>query len=448
MSFFSTKGSSVELPLVLSGHRDMKRHIRKVGTLIFALLSFIYFGSIYWNLSISEFVVQSTDVSIRKALGYLYSEDSSEIVLLGAKYYQGSQGSPDVGTLNTRESIEKQLPGFKFTSNYDDNSIDRNIPFVYEAANAPYLLKFKIQYRLLDIVAEMNDEFDSMLAVAKWVGTRWDHGVNNLPQNGKYDPIPIVESGQTGSKYWCEIAAIVMVQAATSLGWPARLVTASRDGYHWEHALAEVWSNQFQKWFVIDVDYNILYLADGKPLSAYELCHSGLQLQEAGKLRVEQFAPLKKSLSMQDLLPYYRYVHIDLRNDWYSRKLRRGSPAGGDLATWWTARPGLGRLLTAKIREDKPERFDWPVNIAYMVPDEIIRENVSSTYILKMSLAGYSPYFKEFQISLDNGLNWMTIDESSFEMRLEEGEHCIFAHMITSSGWVGPNTELCYQHKM
>ncbi|MEA3468715.1 MAG: hypothetical protein U9R57_10920, partial [Thermodesulfobacteriota bacterium] len=229
-------------------------------------------------------------------------------------------------------------------------------------------------------------------------------------------------------------------------GWPARLVTASRDGYRWEHALAELWSNQFNKWFLVDTDYNIFYMADDKPLSAYELCHTGPSLQKSGKLQVKQLAPLKQGIKMQNLLPYYRYVHIDLRNDWYSRKLKKGSPAGGDLATWWTARPDLDRLLTVKLREENAERFDWHINGVSIYPSNVVRESDSDDYSIKITLSGYSPYFEKFQVILDDE-GWQDLESNSLKLKVKSGQHCFAARMMTLSGFSGSESTICYQYK-
>ena len=111
--------------------------------------------------------------------------------------------------------------------------------------NATYLRRLRNRYHLDAIVSGASSEFDAMLLLANWVGTRWDHGNDSLPKEGKYNPLAILEKAHMGARYWCEISAILMVQTAASMGWPSRLVTASRDGYRWEHAVAELWSNKF-----------------------------------------------------------------------------------------------------------------------------------------------------------------------------------------------------------
>ncbi|UFS69143.1 hypothetical protein LPW11_14715 [Geomonas sp. RF6] len=315
------------------------------------------------------------------------------------------------------------------------------IPFVYESSRAEYLLELLQRFRLRHLVSSGATEYDRMLILFRWIGTRWDHGTDPVPGGvATGSPADIIVSGERGRRFWCEVCARVTVQTATALGWPARLVTASSDGYVWEHALAEVWSNQFNKWFLVDTDYNLVYEAGGIPLSAYELCHRGVQLKKEGLLKVRTFAPLKPSLREVDLLHLYRYVHLDMRNDWLSRRLPPGSPAGGDLATWWTARSDLGPILTEKKRVDSQALFDWPVNVVQVRAREV-REVGGGRYLLKLGLRCYSPYFSHFEVKADGG-GWRDCKGSGRYLLLAPGRHAAEARVVTENGDPGPPSRI------
>lgn len=174
---------------------------------------------------------------------------------------------------------------------------------------------------------------------------------------------------------------------------------------------------------------------DGVPLSAFELCHYGPDYRKKGRLVVRRIGPRKRSLQETDLLPYYAYVHVDLRNDWLSRSLRSGSPAGGDYATWWTSRPGLERTMTAKIRNDKADIFDWPVNIVSIYPLSITERGIG--HLLRVTLTGYSPYFEHFEISFDSG-QWQKMSGYEYQVYVEQGTHRLESRLVTKGGWRGP----------
>ena len=281
-----------------------------------------------------------------------------------------------------------------------------------------------------------------MLKVCRWVGTRFDHGADPVPGGTvPVDPALVLEGGAKGGKYWCEIAAKLTVEVASAIGWPARLVTASRDGYHWDHAVAELWSNQFNKWFVVDTDFNLLYEVDGVPLSAYELCHLGPEFKRKGRLKVRRLAPSKKSLGEQELLPFYQYVHIDLRNDWFTRRLRRLSPAGGDISTWWTGRRELGRVLTGKKRVDDGEKFDWKLHQILIVPLGFV-DGARGKTMIHIGLRAYSPDFAYFEVQ-DNDTKVISRD-GHVSLEVASGVNRVAARVVDSKGNRGAVYQVSY----
>ena len=423
----------------------MKSWIRKIIIIFLISGGGMVAGSFYWHLSPAEFARHSIKLVATQVLDLAYQQDVEEAILLRQKFFHGHQVTALSNPESSWQEVERRIKGFHYLAQSNNPIIDTEIPFVFENMDAPYLVNFRDRYKLQEIVSLAASEYEAMLAVAAWLGTRWDHGVVYLSEEDKYDPVAILENAEKGTPYWCEIAAIVMVQAATSLGWPARLIAASRDGYSWEHGLAEIWSNQYGKWFVVDADFNIVYQANSEPLSAYELCHCGESFQRNGELEVKRFAPPKASLSLQNLLPYYEYVHIDLRNDWYSRKLRKGSPAGGDLATWWTARPGFDRLLTAKVRVDNKKKFDWPVNTVSIYAAEVFQNQENGVLAIQVALAGYAPYFRKFQVAMD-GAEWESLDSYLLNWEVMVGKHCIKARVETGNQTPGPESSVCYQY--
>ncbi len=231
--------------------------------------------------------------------------------------------------------------------------------FVFEQPDAPHLVALRTTYRLQEVVAGAKSEYEAQIKLAEWVGTRYEHGTDDPPGGRQVcDPVAVIESGARGARYWCEVAAYTMIHAAQAMGWPARMITGSTDGYTWEHAVAELWSSEHRKWFVVDADFNVVFEADGVPLSAWELVHEGPALRQRGKLVVRRFAKLKEGLDPQDLLRFFSYVHVHYRTDWCTRPLRRASPAGGDLNARWTARSGFEPPFTAIPPAARRAQFD------------------------------------------------------------------------------------------
>lgn len=362
-------------------------------------------GSKYFGMQVSQFPSQVVRVTATPILGALYRNDLDWVQKQTASYWHG---------------LPQQIPA---------NQLPSAGPFVYEDPNVPYLAALRQSYRLDDLVQSAPSEYEAILKLAGWIGEQFDHGTNPVVGGSKVcEPVKLIEAGRRGGKYWCEIAARLMVHAAASVGLPGRMVTASTDGYTWEHAVAEIWSNEFGKWFVVDPDFNIVYEHDGVPQSATELVQFGKARKEAGTLRVRRLAPSKPSIPPGDALFVYRYVHVDMRNDWCTRSLRKGSPAGGDLATRWYAGKDISeRLLTAKVRVPNAEGLASEVNNLISIPLDASGSRVA--------LLAFSPYFSHFE--LDRGSGWINAGK---EVVLTKTDR-VRARATTEFGWHGPEYE-------
>ncbi len=373
----------------------------------------------------------------------IYNDDVKVVKKIVESYRVGDKRLLSFSPSESWRNIEAKVPGFRFLGANEGPGPRVEIPFVYKRIDSCNLAEFREKFSLDRIISGPGDEYDAMLRLGAWLGTRWDHGTDRVPGGPLVcDPVKVISAGEKGAKFWCEIAARTAVDAATAVGWTARLLTASSDGYTWEHAVAEFWSNQYEKWFVIDTDFNCVYEYEGVPLSGFELCHRGNELQKSGKLIVREIAPSKKSLPMTDLIPYYRYIHIDMRSDWCSRPLAEGSPAGGDLSTWWTSRPSLHHLLTAKRRVDDAALFNWAVNWVSIYALNAEKASDGRTSV-EIGLAGYSPTFEAFEVSFD-GDEWHRIEQPNYILNAGAGDHLIRARLLTISGYTGPVSEVSF----
>ena len=387
----------------------MKRLVaigKVVAVIAVVLAATVVLGARHYQLPPQRFVTETTRDMATRILGAYYSSDMDVVLQKTSGYWHGLPDNANRAMLPTP------------------------VPFVYENADEPYLKLLREKYNLDEVVAGASSEYEAILKLGGWVGSQFDHGTDKVVGGHEAcDPAALIEAGKRGGKYWCEIAARLMVHSAASVGLPARVFTASRDGYTWEHAIAEVWSNEFGKWFVVDVDFNFVYEHAGVPLSAVELLQQGEALAAAGKLTIRQIAPSKPSIPPGDALYVYRYVHLDMRNDWCSRPLQRGSPAGSDLSTWWYApEPLASHLVTARKHIPDPQTFNWPLNGLWAVS---VSGGSANAYP-RMAVVAFSPYFEKFE--QDTGAGW----EPAAEPLLLTRGTPLRVRAVTSHGWRGP----------
>jgi hypothetical protein len=95
------------------------------------------------------------------------------------------------------------------------------------------------------------------------------------PSKGAYERLKAIDEGHS---FFCTQYGQVMVSNAASLGWVDRALALRRhqgvnkNGGSTEHITAEIWSNQYRKWVMLDPTSNMYLEKDGVPLNAWEIC--------------------------------------------------------------------------------------------------------------------------------------------------------------------------------
>jgi hypothetical protein len=135
------------------------------------------------------------------------------------------------------------------------------------------------EFGIAAVVADCGTEFEAFLALKRWVRSRWDHGWSRSFQTVA-DGLDILRAAATGERFCCGHYSRVFVDCATALGWPARQVGISIADCEFPrghnvgnvgHSVAEIWSNEHEKWVLMDPDVNCYYARDAVPLNALEI---------------------------------------------------------------------------------------------------------------------------------------------------------------------------------
>ena len=412
------------------------------GVLVSVAATVLLSGRLLFGLSPAATVTESARVAGAAAFGLALAGDVTASTAIAATYFRGDPHLTTVEPGAGWSAVRTVVPGTTIVASLDPAATVHDVPFVYEDPDEPYLRDLRERYDLTALVTAEDDEYSAMLAVGGWLGRQFDHGADRPAGEDKAcDPVSIIERGRAGARFSCEITSLTMVHVASALGWAARLTTASLTGYTWDHGISELWSNQFRKWFVLDTDFNVVYEVDGVPQSAAELMTQGAALRRAGRLRLRRIAEPKASIpdpTAEATLGLYKYVHTDMRNDWCARPLQRGSPAGGDRATWWMAPSSFPRLLTARRRVTDAHQFDWPVDQvtihatgAAPAPGGAVR--------LTLALTAYSPRFVAFEYRVDD-TEWQTSPDGHVVTTTAPGPHVIEARVRSVAAFPGPTS--------
>ncbi len=162
---------------------------------------------------------------------------------------------------------------------HNEKIVRSSIAFQYEPFDRPELKTLRDKYKLDDVVKGASTELELIERLAAWSATRW-RGIGHLGQSyPAWNALDILKTDDDGKPVggFCQQYNLVFMQACESFGLPARPVSIGpgnkTDAFRSGHEVAEIWSNQFDKWIYIDGNFGY-YAVDAKtnvPLSLLEL---------------------------------------------------------------------------------------------------------------------------------------------------------------------------------
>jgi len=146
--------------------------------------------------------------------------------------------------------------------------------FRFDSFDNPKLRQLRERYQLDAVVAPGRDEFERQVLLLDWVHHRFKKF--GRPSSNARGALEILQAIDEGHTFFCAHYAHVFVSAAASLGWIDRELALRRhqdppQGGSSEHAVTEIWSNQYRKWVMMDPTAKMYLEKDGLPLNAYEI---------------------------------------------------------------------------------------------------------------------------------------------------------------------------------
>lgn len=313
-----------------------------------------------------------------------------------------------------------------------------NYIFGYQPAADPALKSLREKYDLSKLLHSTENDFEQLVAIANWVHSQWLHGTSGAKDFNpmEFNADIILTRARLGDKFWCHVYSMTFIQVAASLGYQARLVSLTKDGYESSdmHAVAEVWSNFYGKWITVDTDFNIWYTQNGIPLSVLEI-HNAFLANETNTIRVEKGitrSPPDFEKRITSLYSYYRYFYVDMRNDWLTNRYFPGHPARSDQTTLFWSDKRLPPVLSLKTKVTNKDDLYWDINRTYInFGNQSIQEKKIEVYPCTVT-----PNFSHFEVSLDNDCQ-KNLTSSSFFWQLRLGVNTISIRSVNSDGVKG-----------
>jgi hypothetical protein len=170
--------------------------------------------------------------------------------------------------LNITPSSEKS------SLTFEEELSGNQYPFVYQnEENSPRLAELRKNYELDKVVEGIESDLDKVLALLSWTNSQWSHSGSNKPTENS--TFTILEEAKTGKKFRCVEYGIVLRSVLAAYGFPARTLGLKTKDVEttWVgagHVLTEVWIPEFDKWVILDAQFNTLPILDDIPLNGVE----------------------------------------------------------------------------------------------------------------------------------------------------------------------------------
>src|SRR3989449_8436200 len=170
--------------------------------------------------------------------------------------------------------------------------------------NHPRLRLLRSREKLDEVVSSAKTQFDTIKLLGAWTRRQWEPGGRFY-----YPPWDAVEILDLARKYgnrgFCAQYGIVLLQACQSLGLHARYVDLPG------HFVVAVWSDDYNRWVVMDPTNDIHFEKGGVPMRGRDLHQAYWQGNLDGIVQVDSKGN-RKAVTRSDLSPY-RLYSIGLR---------------------------------------------------------------------------------------------------------------------------------------
>jgi len=327
------------------------------------------------------------------------------------------------------------------------------LPFITIPFEDPYLAGLRQKYGLEKVVEGARDEWIAQLRLKEWVHKAIPGG---NPKVRATRAVEILDYASRGETFYCTHYAITYVECALALGWQARKIAVDRkhgpEGLgSTHHGVAEVWSNLFRKWVVIDPQSNLHFEKRGQPLSAWEIRAEWLR---DGGAAVDHFVgvppkAVRKNPAIvwwdrpgEDETAGYFWLYVVDRVDAEGPGARLLFPqdAANEGLVWYQNEytSGRSRLHVGYSGRFQPTRrledVYWTVGVVEARVVGVARGSVT------LALDSYLPDRAGYEVSFD-GKTWGRVrDENSVSWTLKAGWNSLRLHALGPRGFTGPQT--------
>jgi len=131
----------------------------------------------------------------------------------------------------------------------------------------PRLLQLRKNEKIDEVVAPGRTQFEKIVLLRRWARRQWEAG----PQPFYYpawDALEILDlARRRQNRAFCAQYAVLLLQTCRAMGLHARYVDLG-------HFIASVWSDEHNRWVVMDPTNDLHYESGGRPMGDWDLLHA------------------------------------------------------------------------------------------------------------------------------------------------------------------------------
>ncbi len=321
----------------------------------------------------------------------------------------------------------------------------------------PRLRLLRSREKLDDVVAAGATQFDKIVLLRRWVRSQWQSsGDFYYPP---WDALEILDlARQHGNRGFCAQYAVVFLQACQSLGIHGRYVDLSG------HFIVAVWSDDFDKWVVMDPSQDIHYEKDGVPAGGATLCRAYWGKDVRGFAQCDSSGH-RNPVALGDLANYRLYsidltanqlsvpVQVQVNGVWkalvhannyrsYPRIGRDAVIIGSNFLAWRVQESEAWSTPRPETRDQ--DEFRYALNqTVILLANERVRDRIMKVVLMSNN----SPTFERFLVRSDGGSDWVPSPAAKIRWQLHAGMNELDARVETRFGWRGNDSSIRVLYK-
>lgn len=242
--------------------------------------------------------------------------------------------------------------------------------FAYADLSNPYFKKIRNDERVAHFYPNHGApiDFSDAVSMAEFLRDLFPHGTSHKDYLNA-NVLEMMDAAEHGERFLCGNMSKMLAELVQAGGTQARTICLE-DSSNNGHVVLEVWSRRFNKWAIIDPDYNVHYAnATGTPLSAlelYQISQDWNGIEDIRRVAGNSPNTLHNSNTKLIELFYRNGFAIYFYNRWVDANFPRRHPARSpSIMGYYVGNSGLRRLYS---KHDSGTLTDDIISILYREP--------------------------------------------------------------------------------